>query len=141
MPACTFFGHKDSYYLDQGRLLAAIREQILLGMDTFYVGNQGRFDSAVYGCLKELRKEYPYIRIGVVLAYLPTKKEEMIVDSMYPEIEGHPKFAIEQRNRWMIDKAERCICYINHTWGGAYKFVKLAKKRGLTIIKIGNAEI
>ena len=131
MPVCTFFGHKDSYGLDSARLLDTIRKQILLGTETFYVGNQGQFDAVVYGCLKQLQKEYSHIQIGVVLAYLPNENQEIIADSMYPEIEGHPKFAIERRNRWMINKAKCCICYINHTWGGAYKFAKLAKSVAL----------
>jgi uncharacterized phage-like protein YoqJ len=113
----------------------------LQGDDVFYVGNQGEFDSAVYRCLKQLREEYPHIRVCVVLAYLPTEKDEEIPDSMYPELEGHPKFALDRRNRWMIDRADVCICYIDHTWGGAYKFVMLAQKRGLTVINIGSAEI
>lgn len=29
--------------------------------------------------------------------------------------------------------------YINHTWGGAYKFASMAKKRGLTVINLGKA--
>lgn len=58
----------------------------------------------VYSCLKQLRKEYPHIRVSVVIAYLPTEKRqyEDMSNTMYPEIEGHPKFAIERRNRWMI---------------------------------------
>lgn len=138
---CCFFGHRESYHLDRGRLLETIRARILQGDDVFYVGNQGEFDSAVYRCLKQLREEYPHIRVCVVLAYLPTEKDEDIPDSMYPEIEGHPKFALDRRNRWMIDRADVCICYIDHTWGGAYKFVMLAQKRGLTVINIGSAEI
>ena len=60
---------------------------------------------------------------------------------MYPEIEGHPKFAIDRRNRWMIDHSEYCVCHINLTWGGAYKFAQLAVQRGKTVINIGNAAI
>ncbi len=143
MVACTFFGHKECYGLDGQVLLRTIEELIAQGVDTFYVGNQGQFDSAVYNCLKQLRKEHPHIRICVVLAYLPTEKNEYddMSDTMYPEIEGHPKFAIERRNRWMIEASDYCLCYINHTWGGAYKFAKLAKQRGKTVINIGNAEI
>lgn len=143
MVACTFFGHRECYGLDSPVLHQAIEELIVKGVDTFYVGNQGQFDSAVYGCLKQIRKEYPHIRVCVVLAYLPTEKNEYddIADTMYPEIEGHPKFAIERRNRWMIDRSDYCICYINHTWGGAYKFARFAKRRGKAVINIGNAEI
>ena len=141
MSACTFFGHRDAYRLDRDLLLETIRQRILQGDDVFYVGNQGEFDSAVYRCLKQLREEYPHIRVCVVLAYLPTEKDGEIPDSMYPEIEGHPRFALDRRNRWMIDRADACICYIDHTWGGAYKYVKHAQKRGLTVINVCNAEI
>lgn len=143
MAACTFFGHRECYGLDRQVLQQTIEELITKGVDTFYVGNQGQFDSAVYICLKQLRKEHPYIRVCVVLAYLPTEKSEYddITDTMYPEIEGHTKFAIDRRNRWMIEASDYCLCYINHTWGGAYKFAKLAKQRGKTVINFGIAEI
>ena len=143
MPACTFFGHRECPGLDSQVLLQAIEDLICKGVDTFYVGNQGQFDSAVYSCLRQLRMEHPHIRICVVLAYLPAEKNEYddMADTMYPEIEGHPKFAIERRNRWMIDHSDFLLCYINHTWGGAYKFAKLAKQRGKTVINLGNTEI
>ena len=34
-----------------------------------------------------------------------------------------------------------CLCYINHTWGGAYKFACMAKRRGLTVVNLGSADI
>ncbi len=140
MSACTFFGHRDCYKLEREVLYRAIKLLIGQGADTFYVGNQGYFDSLVYGCLKELRRKYPQIRVAVVLAYLPTG-EEREENTMYPEIEGHPRFAVERRNRWMIDASDLCLCYIEHTWGGAYKFALLAKKRGLTVINLGGGKI
>jgi hypothetical protein len=63
--------------------------------------------------------------------------EQALMDA----IEGHPKFAIERRNRWMIDQSDFLLCYINHTWGGAYKFARLAKRRGKTVINLGNPSI
>ena len=143
MSSCTFFGHRDAYHLDRTRLLETIRQRILQGDDVFYVGHQGSFDLAVYGCLKALREEYPHIRVCVVLAYLPTETDLEIPDSMFPEgLElVHPKYAIDKRNNWMIDVSDTCICYIDHTWGGAYKYVKHAQKRGLTVINMGSAEI
>lgn len=139
MSACTFFGHRDAYGLNREKLLRAIEERIRQGTDAFYVGHQGQFDALVYSCLKQLREKYPHIRLAVVLAHLPTENQPDMPDSMYPEIEGHPRFAIERRNRWMIDASDACICYVNHTWGGAYKFAKLVKKRGLTLINLGAA--
>ena len=129
--------------MDSQVLKQAIEELVTQGVDTFYVGNQGQFDRAVYSCLKQLRKEHPHIRVCIVLAYLPTEKSEYddMTDAMYPEIECHPKFAIERRNRWMIDHSDFLLCHINHTWGGAYKFAQLAKRRSKTVINLGNPSI
>ena len=140
MAICTFFGHSECYRLSAGVLRNAIEQLIHQGTDTFYVGNQGEYDAMVYRCLKSLRAQYPHIYISVVLAYLPTEKVEC-EDTIYPEIEGHPKFAIERRNKWMIGQSDVCLCYINHTWGGAYKFVRMAKHRGLTVMNLGNAAL
>ncbi len=143
MAVCTFFGHRECYGLDNQVLQCAIEDLIGKGVDTFYIGNQGQFDSTVYSCLKQLRKNRPQSRVCVVLAYLSAEKSEYddMEDTMYPEIEGHPKFAIERRNRWLVNHADYCLCYINHTWGGAYKFARLARQKGKTVINIGNASI
>lgn len=143
MSACTFFGHRDCYRLDEEVLRDHIQMLIEQGVDTFYVGNQGHFDGMVYRNLKRLRQIYPHIRVFVVLAYLPTKKiqGQEPSDTIYPEIEGHPKFAIDRRNRWMVHTSDYCLCYINHTWGGAYKYALMAKRRGIKLINLGNAEI
>lgn len=138
MSACTFFGHRECYGLDREVLYRAIKKLILQGADTFYVGNQGQFDTMAYGCLRELRVEYPYIHVSMVLAYFPGKKEKDLEDTVYPEeIEVGPrKFAIERRNRWLIDHSEHCLCYVGHSWGGAYKFAQLAKHRGKNVINL-----
>ena len=143
---CTFFGHSECYGLDAGVLRSSIEELIRSGVDTFYVGNQGDFDRMVLGCLRELGKTYGHISFSAVLAYLPPPKSEYDPyegHSIYPagmEI-GPTRFAIERRNRWMIDRATVCLCYITHRWGGAYKFARLAKRRGLRVINLGDKEL
>lgn len=146
MPVCTFFGHSECYGLEEKILESAIEELILKGVDTFYVGNQGCFDSMVLGCLTRLKENHRSISFSVVLAYMPTQNNEHDFyhgNSIYPEgLEmGPPKFAIERRNKWMISKADFCLCYITHSWGGAHKFVLQAKKKGLTVINLGSAEL
>lgn len=143
---CTFFGHSDCYDLDALLLQNTIERLITDGVDTFYVGHQGNFDRMVFSCLLKLRENFPNIVFSVVLAYLPTKKSEYdsyYNFSIYPDgLETvHPRFAIDRRNRWMLEHADYCVCYINHTHGGAYKFACLAKRRGLTVINIGSEKI
>lgn len=145
MAACTFFGHSQCYRLEKEILMDAIEELIQKGMDTFYVGNHGDFDVMVHNCLKRLSMQYPHIRYRVVLAYLPLGKSEFgeCLDTIFPEgMEvGPPQFAIERRNRWMVNMSDCCLCYIDHTWGGAYKFARLARRRGLSVINLGNVKI
>jgi len=142
---CTFFGHRDCYGLDEERLRSAIGVLIQQGTDTFYVGNQGSFDSIVRSYLKMLQGRYPHIRYHVVLAYLPVKKREYdgFSDTVFPEeiASVHPKFAIDCCNRYLIDTADICLCYVNQTWGGVYKFARLAKCRGLRIFNLGSAQL
>ncbi len=142
MQACTFFGHRECYGLDMEALQAAIESLIGRGVDTFYVGHQGDFDRMVLTCLRDLKSRHPQITFSVVLAYLPAQREayDLYADcSIYPEgLElCHPKFAIAQRNRWMLARSDCCICYITHTWGGAYQFAQAAKRRGLEGIDLG----
>lgn len=143
--ACCLFGHRDCFVLEESRLTDALEEQISKGVSAFYVGNQGQFDVAVRSALKKLQGRYPSVQYTVVLAYLPEKRNayESYEDTIYPEgMEAVPrKFAIVKRNRWMIERADVCICYINRTWGGAYNSVKIAQKRGLEIINLGTAEV
>ena len=139
MSVCTFFGHRECYGLDPAVLQRAIENLIHQGVDLFLVGHQGQFDGMVRRCLQSLQAQYAYIQYRVVLAYLPTEKQnsEDLSVTTYPEIEGHPKFAIERRNKWMIAASDYCLCYINYTWGGAYKFAQLALRRGLKVINLG----
>ncbi|MBQ7836490.1 MAG: DUF1273 domain-containing protein [Clostridia bacterium] len=141
---CTFFGHRECYGLNEKTLERAIDELIRKGVDTFYVGHQGNFDSMVLGCLKKLKEIYSNISFTVVLAYMPTHKYDLYNGySIYPEgLEiGLPKFSIERRNKWMIDRSDYCLCYVDHTRGGAYKFVKIAKNKGVEIINLGSVEV
>lgn len=143
---CTFFGHSECYGLDVAVLRSAIAELIEQDVTEFVVGNHGQFDAMVFSCLQDLSKVYPKIAYSVALAYLPTRKDDYDIyhgHSFYPEGQeiGPARFAIERRNRWMIDASDCCLCYINHTWGGAYKFARMAKNRGLQVFNLGSEAI
>ncbi|MBR2044391.1 MAG: hypothetical protein IJ946_08660 [Clostridia bacterium] len=49
---------------------------------------------------------------------------------------SHPKAALEERNREMVDRADLIICYVNREFGGAYKAMKYAEKRQKPIINL-----
>ena len=144
MPYCVFFGHKDADSSISPRLREAITKLMLeQGVTDFLVGNNGKFDYIVYKTLKDIKQEYPDITYSVVLAYLPGEKAEY--ENYYAEEEtllpdgievGPARFAIDRRNKWMVEQADYAITYVTHSWGGAAKFKELAEKKGKTVINI-----
>ena len=88
-----------------------------------------------------MKREYPDLTYAVVLAYLPTEPDWYEPDeTVLPEgIETVPKrFAIDFRNRWMIEHADNVIAYVTHSWGGAAKHLKSAENKGKTIINLAD---
>lgn len=141
MSACCFWGHKDTPADVKDSLHTAIEELITEhGVSTFYVGNQGAFDSYVRSALRQLQEKKPHIRYAVVLAYMPGEVSEYDdhSDTMLPEgiEEVHPRYAIDWRNRWMLRESQYVICYIHHHWGGAAKYVQMAQRQGKTVINL-----
>lgn len=140
---CTFFGHKNT----PDNVKHILRELIIdmiekHNVDTFYVGNNGNFDAMASNILKNIAPYYPNVKYYIVLAYLPTVKKEFDIteyeNTIYPEgLEKTPKrFAIDKRNRWMVDNSAIAITYVSSTIGGAYKFKTLAEKKNKKVINI-----
>ena len=142
MAICTFFGHKDTPKEIEPTLRSALID-LIINKDTnlFYVGNQGNFDNMVIKNLQQLSEHYTNIKYYVVLSYMPVAKNIITTnhfDTIYPEgLEKTPlKFAIDKRNRWMIDKSDYVVTYVIHNFGGASKFKTLSEKKGKTVINL-----
>lgn len=139
---CSFFGHRDTPDSIRPILRGEIVRQFeLYGVERFYVGNQGRFDAMVKSVLRELSEEYPNLKYDVVLAYLPHGKQmDSAEDTVYPEgLERVPRrYAIAARNKWMVERSDVVICYIDRTFGGAAQFAEMAEKKGKKIINLAD---
>ena len=140
MSACTFFGHRDCNDDIESEVYACVENLIRNNVAVFYVGTQGNFDAMVHRVLKKLKVKYPHIKCNIVFAYLPDKKEVSESDSVYPEgIENvPPRFAIDYRNKWMINNSEYVVCCVKYNFGGAYKFLKFAEKQKKSVINLFN---
>ena len=143
MKACTFFGHRDCPDTIKSTLRDAVIDLIeRRSVTRFYVGNQGAFDAIVLSVLRELAKDYPQIRYYVVLAYMPKEKSEydseMEQHTLLPEgIETAPKrFAIDRRNKWMLQNSDYVVTYVRYATGGAAKFASEAKRLRKNVVEI-----
>ncbi len=78
------------------------------------------------------------------MAYLPSDrdkyKEESFVNTVFPDgIECVPlRYAINYRNKWMIEQYDYVITYVKHTVGGAFKFKKLSERKNRIVINIAD---
>ena len=137
---CTFFGHKDTPKEIEPTLRSTLINLIEnKNVTVFYVGNNGNFDTIVRRQLEHLSQTYP-ITYNVVLAYLPTKKNEYEDHSntILPEgIETVPKrFAISYRNKWMVEQSDVVVTYVTHSFGGAAQFKAMAQRQGKKVIEL-----
>lgn len=98
--------------------------------------------------MSRIKQEFKHcIYVCYISAYNPNKfsktrlewlEERYELDYPNETTKGHPKFAIERRNKYIADNADYIICYIKDKSGGAYKAVKRAEKTGKIIINIAD---
>ena len=143
----TFCGHSHfaSTLLQKQRLLALLEEQVGNMQADFYLGGYGGFDEFAYMCSKQYKETHPEIALVFVTPYLTESYErnhlrdaEKRYDAvLYPEIEDKPRrFAISYRNKYMVEKADIVIAYIDHSWGGAYQTYLHAKRKGKVVFNL-----
>ncbi len=138
MATVTFFGHRDAPKETEPALRLTLIDLVENKNATvFYVGNHGNFDAMVRRQLEVLSKTYP-IKYYVVLAYMPGKNDEPDEHSILPEgIETVPRrFAINYRNKWMLNKSDIVVTYVTRNFGGAWEFRELAKKKHRLVIEV-----
>ena len=61
-------------------------------------------------------------------------------ETIYPEgLENvPPQFAIDKRNRWMIEQSDFVVVYVKHAIGGAVKFKNIADYKGKLFTNIAD---
>lgn len=144
----SFFGHANTTSSTYPLLEQTIIELSKHNDDiSFLVGTHGAFDRMAQTALKSATEQYSHIKAHIVLAYYdPTvikdDWEQYKLPTIYPEgIEKAPKrFAIDFRNKYMINECNTIICYISHDWGGAAKYVKIAEKKHKKIINLAKQQ-
>ncbi len=146
----SFFGHRNiENVLDIEHKLKTLIKNIITEKHfvEFLVGRNGDFDKIVASCIVSLKKSYRNDNSSLVLVLpYPTAEYKNNAESFeeyFDEVEicdesekAHFKSAIQIRNRYMIDRSDLIICYLNKKCGGAYQSVRYAMDNGQDIINI-----
>lgn len=136
MKACAFFGHRDGLYESKREIVKEIVTDLIEkeGVNQFYIGGRGAFDSICADIVHGLKKHFPWIKNTLVLSYIPTK--DFILSARYDdsvyllEKAVLPKFAIWETNKLIIDRCDFIITAVGKECGGAYRALQYAKRQG-----------
>ena len=148
----SFFGHREIDYFF--RYESKIEEIVYKAVkDNPYVeilvGRDGDFDTLVSSVTQRIRRDIGKARIGLTWV-MPYEKAEYTknaeeFDKYYDNIEicldsvkVHPKSAIQVRNRYMVDRADLVVFFVERNGDGAYQAMKYAIKQGKKIINLSD---
>ncbi len=140
----AFFGHGKLDYSHEtiNRLTVEIEKLIQIGANDFLLGGYGNFDTLAASILFDLKRKYYHIKSTLVIPYLNKSYNLHFYDStVYPDIENVPKrYAIVQRNRWMVENSDIIIFYVSYAIGGAYDTLKYAKRLNKRMINLSSVQ-
>lgn len=142
----SFFGHSDFIPNESIKsCLSEILNDVVGNSDVeFYLGGYGGFDAFARKCCLEFKKNHKAARIILVTPYISLSKSleafsKECDEILYPSLEEvPPRYAISERNKWMVRKADTVIAYINRTWGGAYAACKYCVTKGKKLMNLGS---
>lgn len=143
---CCGFGHR-VLLMDIEKPLRETMERLVAerGVRVFYTGGMGEFDELFARTVRSMKREYPSLRLVLVMPYLTERLNldkafyEVFYDEILipAELEGiHPKAAIGLRNRWMVDRSDIVIAALHRDFGGAAEAVRYAEKVGKKVVRI-----
>lgn len=140
----ALFGHRDfcaSKEIEE-RLYFILRDLIRTKeFVKIYIGRNGEFDVFAASIIRRVKDAFggDNSEMTLVLPYCVKDVEyyEQYYDCISIPIEKtHYKGAIEKRNKWMVEKCNLLICYVNRTSGGAYAALQYANKLGKRVINL-----
>ena len=147
----TFCGHSSFQGSEtyEKEVLEILEEKIGEQAADLYLGGYGEFDRFAYTCCKKYKKTHKNVSLIFVTPYLTVSyqqnklrdKQEQYDSILYPEIETKPpRLAILYRNRFMIEKADLVIAFVEHSFGGAYQTYQYAIRKKKPIINLSKKE-
>ncbi len=138
----SFFGHRqiENVSAIEKRLDGIIRPLILEKKYVeFLVGRDGEFDLLAASAVRRLKRAVRDDNSALVwvLPYPTAEYQDYEADyaAYYDEIEicpksaaAHFKSAFQIRNRWMVDRSNLVVCYVERPNGGAFQTLRYARR-------------
>lgn len=122
------------------------------GVIYFGAGGALGFDTMAAQTVLALRKQYPQIKLILVLpCKTQTRGGNEEEKATYENIkkacdkyiyisDAYTYGCMHERNRHLVDSSSYCICYLTKHSGGTAYTVEYAKKKGLTVMNLAISE-
>lgn len=131
------------------RLKATLIQLIKDGYLYFGAGGALGYDTLAAQTVLELKKQYPDVKLILVLPCLSQTRGWSARDiEIYEDIKNradkvvytsqeYTKGCMHKRNRHLVDNSSVCVCYLTESTGGTAYTVDYAHKNNLTVINLG----
>ena len=151
---CCFTGHRSLSNEKKLKVAVRLREiiavQIKAGVVFYGAGGARGFDALAALTVLDMKKEYPQLRLILVLPCEDQTRGWRSEDiAVYEDIKRRSDKVVyvsreytpdcmHRRNRHLVNHSGTCICYLTRSTGGTAYTVDYARKKGLHVINIAN---
>ena len=134
------FGHRDlsNYKIVEEGLGKIIKDLIRKNVyPEILIGRDGEFDIFSASVIKSIKRALgnETCELNLILPY--KRRDIEFYEKYYDNVtipsrieKKHPKCAIKERNKVMIEESDLVICYVEKSTGGAYNALKYANELG-----------
>ena len=151
---CCFTGHRALPPEERGAIAYQLEQTVIMliqaGIRFFGAGGARGFDTLAAQTILKLQREYPQIKLILVLPCLSQTRGWRDEDiKVYERIkaaankitytsENYTQGCMHKRNRHLVDHSSICVCYLTEDRGGTAYTVNYAKKQGLKVINLAD---
>lgn len=151
---CCFSGHRiisnndyDKVYNDTKKAVISLIEK---GVIYYDAGGALGFDTLAAQVILDLKKEYPQIKLILVLPCVnQTMKWNQRDIEVYDDIkskadkvvtlsECYYEGCMQARNRYLVQGSNYCVCFLKNVYSGTGYTVRYAEQQGLTILNVAD---
>ena len=153
--SCCFTGHRnidvnDLNIVGIGNFLVELVTKC--SVTDFYAGGALGWDMLCEKIVLKIREIHPHIKLHLVLPCPPEiqtaewnsrQKEEYYkileaADDFEIVSEFYDKNCMKKRNARLVELADVCVCYYINSRSGTGQTVRMAKRKGLTVVNIAD---
>ena len=144
----ALFGHRDfSEHISLEKILPRVFENILAKYELLeiFIGRNGEFDVFTASIIKRFQKKAGQERCEMTLVLPYTVRNiddyQKYYDNITIPIKAHPKAAITDRNKWMVENSDLILVFVKKSHGGAYEAMRYAEKLGKRVINLAELDL